>query len=47
MQVALSMLDTERNHRVTQIVQEIPVTRLSAESSEATYVEFMTPYAFG
>ena len=46
LQVALNMLETERNYRVAKIVQKTSVITLSAESADATYKEFLTPYAF-
>ena len=46
MQVALNMLETERNYRVAKIVQKTSVVRHAIGSAEDAYCEFLTPYAF-
>ncbi|KAI0241980.1 hypothetical protein LSAT2_015341 [Lamellibrachia satsuma] len=46
LKVALSMLETERNYRIAQIVQKTSVIRHAAGSPEEAYCEFLTPYAF-
>ena len=44
MQIALNMLETERNYRVAKTVQETSDARHAARSAENSYCESLTPY---